>query len=65
MDRLIGWKEIADAIGVSIRSAQYFNRKRPMPIKKFEGRPSAKPEDLEKWLEKCPDYNCSSEGMDV
>jgi hypothetical protein len=51
--KLIGWKEIASYLRVSVGSAQRFNRVRPMPLKRFFGRPTVEQPELDRWVDKC------------
>jgi hypothetical protein len=52
-ERLIGWKEIASALRVSVSSARTYHARRPMPIKWLFGRPMALRTDIERWMNKC------------
>ena len=52
-ERLIGWKEIARALRISVSSAQRYNRVRPLPIKRLFGRPWAKRSEIDKWVDRC------------
>lgn len=49
---LQSWKEVAAFLGVSIRTAQYWEREKGLPVSRLptqNGRVSANPEDLERW----------------
>lgn len=53
---LDGWKEIADALGVSVRTAQRWSREhakgpRVMPVDSVHGRVKASREALRAWAE--------------
>lgn len=49
---LQSWKEVAAFLGVSVRTAQYWEREKGLPISRLrgeKGRIFANPEDLERW----------------
>ncbi len=52
LQQLTSWKEIADYLGVSLRTAQSWEREKGMPVQRMpgeKGRVLADPAELEKW----------------
>ncbi len=48
-DELSTWQQIADYLGVSVRTVQTWAKQRHLPVRKIGGRVSAKVSDLESW----------------
>lgn len=51
---LSSWKEIADYLGVSVRTAQHWERHKGLPVRRLPGeksRVAAYPAELDRWLE--------------
>ncbi|WP_319577653.1 hypothetical protein [uncultured Desulfobacter sp.] len=61
LDRIVfkGAKEICGAVGVNWREISYFVVKKGLPAFKIDGKGSwiARPDDLERWIQKQRDEN--------